>query len=230
MTQARHHGRRRAEKTRESRPVGQAPARTPAHRAPAAKASGAAITVKGVAAVAVAGTLMAAGGVAQHVGSDANHSAAVPALASEVQAWEPVSVPSNAAIDFAQPNVSSSVSASPEAAPLAAKAGSVTAVNDPAAAKAFAASELPSFGWGADQMQCLSLLWQRESEWLTAAENASSGAYGIAQSLPAEKMASTGSDWATNYETQIRWGLGYIAERYGSPCGAWGHSESVGWY
>jgi hypothetical protein len=30
--------------------------------------------------------------------------------------------------------------------------------------------------------------------------------------------------------TQIEWGLGYIAERYGSPCGAWGFKQSHGWY
>ena len=56
------------------------------------------------------------------------------------------------------------------------------------------------------------------------------GAYGIPQALPGSKMASAGADWATNPVTQIRWGLGYIQDRYGSPCGAWGHSQSHGWY
>jgi hypothetical protein len=43
-------------------------------------------------------------------------------------------------------------------------------------------------------------------------------------------MASSGSDWQTSSATQIDWGLSYITSRYGTPCGAWGHSQSVGWY
>jgi hypothetical protein len=43
-------------------------------------------------------------------------------------------------------------------------------------------------------------------------------------------MASAGSDWATNAATQISWGLSYIAGSYGTPCGAWSHSQSSGWY
>jgi hypothetical protein len=89
---------------------------------------------------------------------------------------------------------------------------------------------MPRFGFGADQFGCLDSLWTRESNWNPAAHNASSGAHGIPQSLPGSKMASVGADWATNPVTQITWGLGYIQDRYGSPCGAWGHSESHGWY
>ena len=43
-------------------------------------------------------------------------------------------------------------------------------------------------------------------------------------------MASAGADWATNPETQIRWGLGYIRDRYGSPCGANDFKLGHGWY
>ena len=82
----------------------------------------------------------------------------------------------------------------------------------------------------AGQFGCLDRLWTKESEWRVRATNPSSGAYGIPQSLPASKMASAGSDWRTNPRTQIRWGLGYIAERYGSPCAAWSHSQANGWY
>lgn len=89
---------------------------------------------------------------------------------------------------------------------------------------------MPQFGFSADQFGCLDSLWTRESGWNPAAENPSSGAFGIPQSLPGSKMASAGADWATNPATQIEWGLGYIRDRYGSPCGAWGHSESYGWY
>ncbi|MFV0426769.1 MAG: G5 domain-containing protein [Beutenbergiaceae bacterium] len=96
--------------------------------------------------------------------------------------------------------------------------------------RAIARSMLASYGWGDDQWSCLNSLWQRESNWNPYAQNPSSGAYGIPQSLPASKMASAGSDWRTNPATQIRWGLGYIQGRYGSPCGAWSHSEARGWY
>lgn len=89
---------------------------------------------------------------------------------------------------------------------------------------------MPQFGFGADQFGCLDSLWTRESQWNPAAHNPSSGAHGIPQSLPGSKMASAGPDWETNPATQITWGLGYIQDRYGSPCGAWAHSESHGWY
>lgn len=89
---------------------------------------------------------------------------------------------------------------------------------------------MPQFGFSSDQFGCLDSLWMRESGWNPAAQNASSGAFGIPQALPGSKMASAGADWATNPATQIEWGLGYIRDRYGSPCGAWGHSQAVGWY
>jgi hypothetical protein len=96
--------------------------------------------------------------------------------------------------------------------------------------KSVAAALLGSFGWSGDQFSCLDSLWTRESNWNVYAANASSGAYGIPQALPGIKMESVGSDWRTNPVTQIKWGLGYIQERYGSPCNAWAHSEASGWY
>lgn len=104
------------------------------------------------------------------------------------------------------------------------------AVNDPAAAKSYAAGRLGAYGWGQDQFLCLARLWTKESNWLTTATNPYSGAYGIAQALPASKYASAGSDWVTSYRTQIEWGLGYIRGRYGSPCAAWDHSVARNWY
>ncbi|MDI6099724.1 lytic transglycosylase domain-containing protein [Actinoplanes sp. NEAU-A12] len=85
-------------------------------------------------------------------------------------------------------------------------------------------------GFKLDQFPCLDKLWKKESGWNYKATNRSSGAYGIPQSLPGSKMASAGSDWKTNPATQIKWGLGYIEGRYKTPCGAWGHSQNVGWY
>jgi uncharacterized protein YabE (DUF348 family) len=85
-------------------------------------------------------------------------------------------------------------------------------------------------GWGDDQFACLLQLWNKESGWRVDAENRSSGAYGIPQSLPGSKMASVGADWRTNPATQITWGLNYIGGRYGNPCGAWSASQAKGWY
>lgn len=84
--------------------------------------------------------------------------------------------------------------------------------------------------WNASEMNDLVMLWNRESGWNPKAYNASSGATGIPQSLPGNKMASAGSDWKTNPDTQIKWGLGYIKDRYGSPSAAWAHETEYGWY
>ncbi|MFZ3451774.1 hypothetical protein [Arthrobacter sp. 7Tela_A1] len=114
-----------------------------------------------------------------------------------------------------------------EAARIAAAA---VPVDDPAGAKAYAASVLGNHGWDASQMTCLDTLWAKESEWLTSATNASSGAYGIPQALPGIKLAAAGSDWQTNYQTQITWGLTYIQSRYGSPCSALNFHYANNWY
>ena len=96
--------------------------------------------------------------------------------------------------------------------------------------KAIAQAMLPQFGFAASEFSCLESLWEKESGWDPTAANPTSSAYGIPQALPGSKMASAGADWETNPATQIRWGLGYIAERYGSPCGAWSQSQAQGWY
>lgn len=101
---------------------------------------------------------------------------------------------------------------------------------DPGTAMAIALGMVSARGWATNQYDCLVSLWNKESRWNVYAHNARSGAYGIPQALPGTKMASAGADWATNPATQITWGLGYIAARYGDPCGAWAHSQRVGWY
>jgi len=103
-------------------------------------------------------------------------------------------------------------------------------IPDPDTAKAIGLRMVLERGWGVDQYDCLESLWDRESHWNAFAANSSSGAYGIPQALPGDKMATAGADWQSNPATQITWGLGYIEGRYGSPCGAWAHSEDVGWY
>jgi hypothetical protein len=77
---------------------------------------------------------------------------------------------------------------------------------------------------------CLDALWMHESGWSVSATNGSSGAYGIPQALPGDKMATFGSDWRTNPITQIRWGLWYIGQTYGSACAALNHSRTYGYY
>jgi hypothetical protein len=89
---------------------------------------------------------------------------------------------------------------------------------------------LGEFDWSSGQFSCLEALWMRESGWNVYAENPSSGAYGIPQALPASQMDSAGPDWRVDAVTQIRWGLGYIQQRYGAPCGAWDHEVAAGWY
>ena len=104
------------------------------------------------------------------------------------------------------------------------------AIPTPGSAQAIAKGLLASYGWGQDQFSCLVTLWGHESGWRVNAANPS-GAYGIPQALPGSKMGSAGPDWQNNAETQIKWGLGYIASRYSTPCGAWSSWQANGgWY
>jgi len=96
-------------------------------------------------------------------------------------------------------------------------------------AQAYAAGIVARRGWAASEFACLVALWNRESGWNAHAANPS-GAYGIPQALPGSKMGAAGGDWRNDHRVQIRWGIGYIAGRYGSPCGAWAHSQAVGSY
>ena len=96
--------------------------------------------------------------------------------------------------------------------------------------RAIGCALLLEWGFKLDQMPCLDRLWSRESGWNPKAQNPGSGAYGIPQALPGNKMASVASDWRTNPVTQIKWGLGYIKNRYGDPCGAWSFFQSHNWY
>lgn len=87
-------------------------------------------------------------------------------------------------------------------------------------------------GFGQDQWGCLNNLVIGESSWNYRASNSSSGAYGLFQSLPGNKMSSIADDWADNPVTQIKWGLQYIKRSYGTPCGAWNFwlRQSPHWY
>ena len=86
------------------------------------------------------------------------------------------------------------------------------------------------YDYSSEQFDCFNYIIMRESRWDVNARNPSSGAYGIPQALPGSKMASAGSDWRTNPATQIIWAIGYMENRYGSPCQAWAFKRSHGWY
>lgn len=86
------------------------------------------------------------------------------------------------------------------------------------------------YGWGDAQFQCYDNIIMRESRWNPRADNPTSSAYGIPQALPGSRMASEGADWRTNPATQIRWGLKYVKERFGTPCAAWSFKRAHGWY
>ena len=136
-----------------------------------------------------------------------------------------------AAADAAAAQAAAAKAAEAVPAAPAASTSRPSAPTNPSGAQAIARDLMASkYGWGADQFGCLVPLWDRESGWDVNAYNSSSGATGIPQALPGSKMATAGSDWQTSAATQITWGLGYIADRYGTPCAAWDHSESVGWY
>lgn len=96
--------------------------------------------------------------------------------------------------------------------------------------KSYAHDLVISYGWTEYDFECLIKLWNRESGWRPNAVNKRSGACGIPQALPCKKMSKEGSDYRTNGKTQIRWGLKYIKNRYGSPSKAWAHSQRKGWY
>ena len=85
-------------------------------------------------------------------------------------------------------------------------------------------------GWTGEEWVCLNNLWTKESGWSTRSSNSSGSAWGIPQALPGSKMRSAGTDWRTNPATQIKWGIGYIDNRYGTACNAWAHWQSHNWY
>ena len=86
------------------------------------------------------------------------------------------------------------------------------------------------YGMSEGQFVCLNKLWTKESHWNYKARNPRSGAHGIAQALPAEKMAVIADDWRSNPVTQIRWGLRYITMRYDTPCKAWSKFQRSRYY
>lgn len=75
----------------------------------------------------------------------------------------------------------------------------------------------------------IEIVW-RESRFDHHAENPSSGAYGLGQALPPEKMDTIAPDWRDNPMTQLKWVALYIEQRYGTPAEALAHHDDLGWY
>ena len=95
-----------------------------------------------------------------------------------------------------------------------------------AAAKEYALEQL-----GAVQYACLNSIVMAESKWNPGVWNGKgSGAYGIPQAWPAEKMASAGADWRWNPVTQIKWMLEYVRKKYGGACNAAAYRDRNGIY
>ena len=166
----------------------------------------------------------------QHEREAATAKAAAAKAAAKAAAAKAAAAKSAAAKAAAAKAAEQAASAK-QAAAQAAPATQQDAVATPSGSpQQIAQQMLGQFGWSSSQFSCLEPLWEHESGWQVTAENPSSGAYGIPQALPGSQMASAGPDWQTNAATQIKWGLTYIQDRYGSPCGAWAHEQADNWY
>ncbi|WP_224274531.1 lytic transglycosylase domain-containing protein [Nocardioides lacusdianchii] len=87
---------------------------------------------------------------------------------------------------------------------------------------------LPAYGFSSDQFSCLDQLYVSESDWRVDADNPTSSAYGIPQALT--QLHDLPADYMTSAESQIRWGLEYIRDTYGTPCSAWSFKQGNNWY
>ena len=207
----------------------------PTHRAPgkhkARRARGRALRTG----IALTGLAAAATGVSVSGGMLASDPALTPA-AADVSAQN---TPSMSAADLEQRAQDTSVSrsatrrarSSDKAAALSVEAGSAVtrserlSEGDP---RDIARALLPAYGFSSDQFSCLDSLYVSESNWRVDADNPTSSAYGIPQALT--QLHDLPADYMTSAESQIRWGLEYIQDTYGTPCSAWSFKAANGWY
>ena len=97
-----------------------------------------------------------------------------------------------------------------------------------AAPRDIARALLPLYGFDSSQFSCLDSLYVSESDWRVDADNPTSSAYGIPQALT--QLHDLPADYMTSAESQIRWGLEYIQDTYGTPCSAWSFKQGNNWY
>ncbi|AHH16155.1 lytic transglycosylase-like protein [Nocardia nova SH22a] len=132
-----------------------------------------------------------------------------------------LAAPAQAQCGSACADASGSASGSATGSMASGSAGAILGL--PARAVALTIVPLPQF-------PAFDSVISHESSWNPYAVNPKSGAYGLGQALPPEKMAAAGPDWLVNPVTQIRWAYDYMIERYGGPDGAWAFWQSHGWY
>jgi hypothetical protein len=150
--------------------------------------------------------------------------AAEAKAAADAQAAAEASAAQAAAAQAAAAKAAAAKASAPSAATTAAGSGS-----SPAASGSYQDYALAKLNGDTSEFSCLESLWGKESGWNPNAQNPSSSAYGIPQFLDST-WASTGIAKTSDGYRQIDAGLIYIDSRYGSPCGAWSHSKSTGWY
>lgn len=81
-----------------------------------------------------------------------------------------------------------------------------------------------------EQKNMWAFIIDHESGWNPTDQNASSGAYGLGQALPASKMAPYGDDYMTNPKTQLKWMYAYMQDRYQGIEGAYNFWLAHNWY
>jgi hypothetical protein len=144
----------------------------------------------------------------------------------QAQAEQAAQAAAQEAARVAAEKAAAEAAAAAEATAAAARPGQGTSA---AAAPAGTYQDYAMSKLGASEFSCLENLWGKESKWNPNAQNPSSTAYGIAQFLDST-WGGTGIAKTSDGYRQIDAGLIYIEHAYGSPCAAWGHSQSTGWY
>ena len=79
-----------------------------------------------------------------------------------------------------------------------------------------------------EEWECMYQLIRKESGWNHLATNKTSGAFGLPQSLPANKIDTFGNRY--DPAVQLRWYLSYVSTRYGTNCQALSWSARNNWY
>ncbi len=217
------------------------PKHVPRHRAPAKHKAGrsfparlvrTSVVLTGVAA-AVTGVSVSGGVLGASSGADAGDlaSAAIGGVTVASADSDPSALERReSVVPVSRSDRRGATDAAKRAALSVAEGPTVTRTEDLSSAdpRAIARALLPQYGFDSSQFSCLDSLYMSESGWRIDADNPSSSAYGIPQALT--QLHQLPADYMTSAESQIRWGLGYIQDTYGTPCSAWSFKAGNGWY
>ena len=91
-------------------------------------------------------------------------------------------------------------------------------------------TEVIRMGWTKNEYEIVVKLVSHESSWKPNNVNKKSGACGLFQAKPCSKVFKDFPDYNTNYKSQVKWGLNYIKDRYGTPTKAWNFWKEHKWY